>query len=104
MNNHIEFRYDLGSGVLKLTSNNGVSLNTWHMIEARRNGKYGSLVIDDDDIVTGTASGTATLMNAVGDLYIGGVARYAIVSRYTGTELGYTGCVGRVEVSNGEEY
>ena len=103
INGHVEFRYDLGSGVMKLASNSEISLNTWHMVEARRNSKYGSLVVDDSDIVTGTASGASTLLNAAGDLYVGGVPmHYGIVSRYAGTESGYTGCIGRVEVSNNE--
>ena len=93
----VEFRYDLGSGPAIIISDI-ITLNIWHTVTAYRNGRAGSLQIDDGPIVSGTSQGMTSQLNLAGDLYLGGVTDLSIVSIFAGTELGFTGCVQLLQV------
>ena len=93
----VEFRYDLGSGPAILISDI-ITLNTWHTVTAYRDGRVGSLQIDDGPVVSGTSQGTTSQLNLAGDLYLGGVVDSSIVSVYAETEVGFTGCVQLLQV------
>ena len=95
INGYIQLRYDLGSGPVIISSNTTLALDQWHTIIASRTGRSGLLSIDS---VAGSFSGvsplTSSLLNAVGDLYVGGVADYNKVSSNAGgSETGFSGCV-----------
>ena len=93
----VEFRYDLGSGPAILISDI-VTLNSWHTVTAYRDGRVGSLQIDDGPIVNGSSQGTTSQLNLAGDLYLGGVFDASIVSIFAETEVGFTGCVQLLQV------
>ena len=97
VNGHVEFRYDLGSSPAVIISNVSVSLESWHTLNAVRNGKSGLLTIDGVD-TSGTSTGSSSLLNPIGDLFLGGVEDYSSVSMFAGPLVGLTGCIASVQV------
>lgn len=97
VNNRVQFRYDLGSGVAIITSPL-ISLNSWHTVYVRRDGSSGSLRVDDGETVTGASPGTLRQLPIFGNIYLGGVLDASIVSPHVGTEIGYQGCVESLKV------
>ena len=93
----VEFHYNLGTGT-EIISSDIITLNTWHTVTAYRNGRAGSLQIDDGPIVSGRSPGGNSGLNPIGDLYLGGVTDPSIVSSSAGTELGFTGCAQLLQV------
>ena len=100
VNGFVEFRYDLGSGPAVIMTSVSIMLNHWHTLQATRTRKSGSLTVDNSNTYIGTSPGTTSLLNAQGDLYIGGVDEFTKVSKLSGTEVGLTGCLdtGSVQV------
>ena len=76
-----------------IMTNVSIMLNHWHTIQATRTRKSGSLTVDSSDTYYGTSPGTTSLLNAQGDLYIGGIDESARVSSFSGTKVGLTGCI-----------
>ena len=93
----IEYRYDLGSGAAVLISDR-VDLNTWHYVQVTLDGPNGVMTVDDGDQITNSFVGLLTVLNAAGDMYVGGVSDYGTVSPHAGTEVGLTGCISDLEV------
>ena len=76
-----------------IMTNVSIMLNHWHVLQATRTRKSGSLTVDSSNTYIGTSPGTASLLNTQGDLYIGGVDEFTKVSKFSGTEVGLTGCL-----------
>ena len=94
----VEYRFDLGSGTAILISN-PVTLNEWHYVVVYLDGPSGSMTVDDDSEITSDFEGSLSVLNAAGDLFVGGVSDYNTVSPHAGTEVGLTGCISDVEVT-----
>ena len=99
INQRVELRYDLGSGVGVIISNNEVSLGACHTISIVRMMRESTLTVDNTDISQGQSRGTTTQLNSVGDLFVGGLESFSAVSASAGTEVGLSGCVTSLEVS-----
>lgn len=93
VNGRVELRYDLGSGPAIIMSTTTVSLNEWHTLTATRTGRVGLLSVDDLGTYTGVSPATTTILDAKGDLFIGGSADYSKVSNNAGSETGFSGCI-----------
>jgi len=98
VNSRIEFRYNLGSGNVRIVSD-VVSLFEWHTVEARRFLQFGSLTIDNGVYYNGSSTGTTNQLDIIGFLYLGGVDTYSAVSRSIGASSGFTGCIDELIVS-----
>ena len=97
-NSRVEFRYNLGSGPVRILSN-PVSMYEWHTVEATRSLRSGTLIIDNTEFSNGTSPGTTRELNIVGFLYLGGIDTYSIVSRSIGVNSGFVGCIDELMVS-----
>ena len=97
-NRRVEFCFDLGSGIAMIVSES-ISLDMWHTIIASRQYRSGMLVVDGGAPLMGTSMGGTSRLNAAGDIFYGGVLNYSIVSPLAGTEVGFTGCIQSVTVS-----
>ena len=95
---HVEYRYNLGSGPAVLISNQPVDLDSWHYVVATLNGPSGTLTVDGGNETTNDFEGSLTVLNAAGDIFVGGVSDYATVSPRAGTEVGFSGCISNIEV------
>lgn len=68
---HVEFRYNLGNGVVALTSREKVTLGRRHRVSARRYHRDGALRLDDGDDVTGQSQGFLKALDLHQDLFLG---------------------------------
>ena len=79
MDGYLEFSFDLGSGPVVL-QNRKIKINDGnsHTVVLKRNGKRGSIEIDQEHIVEGENKGLTNQMNCNGNIYLGN-QRYAFV-------------------------
>ena len=82
-----------------IISNGQVSLGACHTITVVRMMRDATLTVDSTDVSQGQSRGTTTQLNAVGDMFVGGVESFSAVSASAGTEVGLSGCVTSLEVS-----
>jgi agrin len=73
VNGFVEFRYNLGDGVVTLTSLEKLTLNEYHTISAKRYHRDGILSVDDMEDVVGQSMGNLKALDLSEDTYIGGV-------------------------------
>ena len=97
INSRVQFRYDLGSGVAILTSS-PLSLNTWHTIYATRDGRTGTLTVDNGAVITAVSPGGLQELPPIGNIRLGGLGDTSILSPHIGTEIGYQGCIQSLQV------
>lgn len=93
----VEYRYDLGSGPAILISN-PVSLNEWHHAVVSLSGPNGLLTVDGGPEIVNDFVGFLSVLDAAGDVFLGGVSNYSTISPHVGTEVGFTGCISNMEV------
>ncbi|KAG6440429.1 hypothetical protein O3G_MSEX001336 [Manduca sexta] len=94
VNGYLEFRYNLGNGVLILTSLEKISLNEYHKVSAKRYHRDGILAVDDMEDVVGQSSGHLKALDLAEDAFIGTVpTNYSRVFDNIGTRSGFIGCV-----------
>ena len=93
----VEYRYNLGSGTAVLIGDR-VDLDSWHHVVVTLNGPSGTLTVDGGEEVTNDFEGSLTVLNAAGDIFVGGVSDYGSVSPHAGTAVGFSGCVSDLEV------
>ncbi|CAK8688853.1 unnamed protein product [Clavelina lepadiformis] len=92
---YVEFRFDTGSGPLRLRSRRPVDDGGWHKIVARRNRRDGMLMLDDDSGVQGTAPGKTAGLNLHINVYVGGYTfnMEERIRDQAGVNKGLTGCI-----------
>eukprot|EP00094_Tigriopus_californicus_P000322 TCALIF_00311-PA protein Name:"Similar to Agrn Agrin (Mus musculus)" AED:0.20 eAED:0.20 QI:0/0.36/0.34/0.86/1/1/23/48/1678 len=70
---HVEFRYNLGSGVAVMRTMKKISLNHWHRVQAKRWHKDGMLKLDHHENVDGSSQGTQRSLDIAGASFVGGM-------------------------------
>ena len=70
-NGLVEFHYNLGGGAVVIVSNTNLTIREWHSIEARRNGRTGTLIVDNQVPITGVSPEGFHSLQLSGDLLIG---------------------------------
>lgn len=98
LEHYVHFRFDLGSGLADLMSTEPVVLGEWHTVYASRNGKSALLRVNDQPDVNVMSPGMLQELNVVGDVSLGGIREYRLVSPLAGLGMGFTGCVLSMEV------
>jgi dystroglycan 1 len=95
----LEFSFELGSGSAKIKSTVKINDGQRHDIVIKRKGKEGSLEIDGRHKSYGESTGVLQMLNAVGDIYIGGLPNYSLMTgdRY---KSGFVGCISDLEIGN----
>lgn len=96
---YVHFRFDLGSGLANLMSSVPVALGEWHTVYASRNRKSASLRVNDQLVINMVSPGMLQELTVVGDVSLGGVQDYSLVSPLVGLAIGFTGCVLSMQVS-----
>ena len=97
---HVEVRYDLGSGPSVLTSNQQVSLGSWHSLVFKRYRQDGELQGNREQTVSGRSMGRNKSLNIVGAVYVGGHPDMAMARHMVGTDKGMQGCVRDIILEN----
>lgn len=95
----VELWYNLGQGVVNITSRDPVSLDEWHTVQISRSGRNGDLMVDDAPSVSGTSPGTFTLLQLSSDLYVGGAPMPSSLPVQLRILSGYHGCVRELRVA-----
>lgn len=96
---YVHFRFDLGSGLANIVSAEPVELEEWHTVCASRNGKSASLKVDNQLVIEALSPGMLQELNVVGDVSLGGIESFDIVSPLSGLVVGFTGCVRSMQVN-----
>lgn len=98
VNGHLEFSYEMGSGPAQILSEERVDDGQLHTVELRRNGKWGTLKVDNKE-VHGESSGLLVMLNTKSDIFIGGAPepREMTAGRY---HKGFTGSILNVQIQD----
>uniref|UniRef100_G1TN89 Basement membrane-specific heparan sulfate proteoglycan core protein n=1 Tax=Oryctolagus cuniculus TaxID=9986 RepID=G1TN89_RABIT len=96
---HLEFRYELGSGLAVLRSPEPLALGRWHRVSAERLNKDGSLRVNGGRPVLRSSPGKSQGLNLHTLLYLGGVEPSVPLSPAANVSAHFRGCVGEVSVN-----
>ncbi|KAK2507936.1 hypothetical protein MC885_016530, partial [Smutsia gigantea] len=96
---HLEFRYELGSGLAVLRSPEPLALGRWHRVSAERLNKDGSLRVNGKRPVLRSSPGKSQGLNLHTLLYLGGVEPAVPLPPATNISAHFHGCVGEVSVN-----
>lgn len=96
---HLEFRYELGSGLAVLRSAEPLALGRWHHVSAERLNKDGSLQVNGGRPVLRSSPGKSQGLNLHTLLYLGGVEPAVQLPPATNVSAHFHGCVGEVSVN-----
>ena len=99
INQYIELRYDLGSGLAMLVSPTPVALGACHTVSVSRVMRAATLSVNGTNSVQGQSPGTSTELNSVGNMFLGGVESSSSMSASAGTGVGFSGCITALQVS-----
>ncbi|XP_039074704.1 basement membrane-specific heparan sulfate proteoglycan core protein isoform X3 [Hyaena hyaena] len=96
---HLEFRYELGSGLAVLRTPEPLALGHWHRASAERLNKDGSLRVNGRRPVLRSSPGKSQGLNLHTLLYLGGVEPSVRLPPATNVSAHFRGCVGEVSVN-----
>ncbi|XP_054715535.1 agrin-like [Uloborus diversus] len=102
-NGHLNFIYNLGSGVANITSRNEVSSNKWHSVKISRLRRQGTLKVDNETASIGKSKPPLTELNLSLPLYIGGIPDLKSVHQSSGIRKGLNGAIQKI-IMNGEQW
>ena len=98
LEHYVHLRFDLGSGLTNLISAEPITMEEWHTVYVWRTGRSASLRVDDQMIITAVSPGMLQELNVVGDIILGGVRDYRLLSPLSGSVIGFTGCISSLRV------
>ncbi|XP_073512146.1 basement membrane-specific heparan sulfate proteoglycan core protein isoform X5 [Phyllobates terribilis] len=96
---HLEFRYELGSGMAVLRSADPITLGHWHKVSAERINKDGTLQVDGTPAVKRSSPGKSLGLNLKTLMYLGGVDRSVSLPSAINVTQPYQGCIGEVSIN-----
>ncbi|XP_070563063.1 pikachurin-like [Ptychodera flava] len=99
INGHAEFRFNCGTGAAIIRSNYTVTLNKWHKLTVYRSRYSGWLQVNDEEAVHGQSPGLYNRITLRELFYLGGYKNITAISRYTGIDRGFAGCVKSLTVN-----
>lgn len=85
---YVEFRYELGSGVTLIKSEEPVALGKWSTVRIGRNRKDGRLQVNDLPTLLATATGRFQGLDLLEPFYIGAVPDFDQISTQAGFKTG----------------
>ncbi|KGL79817.1 Pikachurin, partial [Tinamus guttatus] len=96
---NLQFRFNCGTGVATITSENKIKLGNWHSVTVFRDGVNGWLKMDNDAPVTGKSQGQYSKITFRTPFYVGGAPSVYWLVRAAGTNRGFQGCVQSLSVN-----
>lgn len=100
---HLEFRFDCGSGVGLVVSKEKVLKHSWNKVTIFRHRWDAWMQLNDGEQVQGRSRGLFSRITFKENLFLGGVSNAPALSTKVATEDGFTGCIRYLEV-NGHIY
>ncbi|KAJ7399492.1 Pikachurin [Pitangus sulphuratus] len=95
----LQFRFNCGTGVGVITSENKIKLGNWHSVTLFRDGVNGWLRMDSNAPVTGKSQGQYSKITFQTPFYVGGAPSVYWLVRATGTNRGFQGCVQSLSIN-----
>ena len=89
----VEFRYNLGGGSAVIISNFTLTIGEWYSIEARRNGRSGTLIVNNQMPITRESPEGYNSLQLSGDLMIGGSLDMKILPAELRIDQHFHGCI-----------
>ncbi|XP_050719892.1 agrin-like isoform X2 [Eriocheir sinensis] len=99
-NGHVEFSYNLGSGLATLVSPTRVPLNKWHVVRVRRKKRRGILRVNRGHRVMGKSGPRLKELNLNQPLYLGGLENFTTAHPDSGVTMGLNGAIQRLLVNS----
>lgn len=97
---HLELSYELGSGMAIIRSSERINDGQEHQIRVVRNGRFGSVQVDDRQRYEGNSPGKFTMLNiASPEIYLAGLPRLSEPTNGNLYMPGFVGCLGAVEIN-----
>uniref|UniRef100_A0A8C0JBH2 Heparan sulfate proteoglycan 2 n=1 Tax=Chelonoidis abingdonii TaxID=106734 RepID=A0A8C0JBH2_CHEAB len=96
---HVEFRYELGSGLAVLRSTEPLALGQWHKVSAERINKDGTLQVDSSKPVKRSSPGKSQGLNLRTPMYLGGVDKSVTLPAATSISSSFHGCIGEMSIN-----
>lgn len=97
---YVEFRFDCGSGIAIIRSEEPVSLKQWHELKVSRTAKNGILQVDQQNPVEGMAEGAFTQIKCNPEIFIGGVPSYDDVKKNSGVLKPFSGSIQKIVLND----
>ncbi|XP_026471084.1 agrin-like [Ctenocephalides felis] len=100
INGYLEFRYNLGNGIVIITSPERLELRCFHTITARRYNQDGELKVDSGYSTAGHSRGKFKALDLKRDGYIGHVrTNFTRIYENIGTDNGFDGCIKKFKIN-----
>ncbi|KAK7579954.1 hypothetical protein V9T40_000583 [Parthenolecanium corni] len=100
VNGHVQFRYDLGSGIANITTENKITLGDhWHSAKIHRFDRIGSIQLNNGSVTRGMSGASLNELNLELPLYVGGVPTLAEVNRESGVAERFHGAIQRILIN-----
>ncbi|KAM3922273.1 basement membrane-specific heparan sulfate proteoglycan core protein isoform 4-T4 [Leptodactylus fuscus] len=96
---HLEFRFELGSGLAILRSADPITLGQWHKASAERIHKDGTLQVDRAPPIKRSSPGKSLGLNLKTLMYLGGVDSSVSLPSAVNFTQPYQGCIGDVSIN-----
>ncbi|XP_069938272.1 basement membrane-specific heparan sulfate proteoglycan core protein isoform X44 [Cherax quadricarinatus] len=96
---YVEFSYELGNGPALVRSSGRVDNGERHTLIVKRTEREGSLQLDTSSPVFGQSPGVLHMLNANGNIYIGGVPDFPLMTAGAHTR-GFEGCIHRLIIGD----
>uniref|UniRef100_A0A8D9EBI7 Agrin n=1 Tax=Cacopsylla melanoneura TaxID=428564 RepID=A0A8D9EBI7_9HEMI len=99
VNGFVEFRFNLGNGIVILTSPQRVAHTRYHRIIAKRYHRDGLLQLDSAEAIGGQSQGTLKALDLSDKAYVGSVPDAVLkVYENIGTSAGFDGCIRKFKI------
>lgn len=93
-NGYVEFRFELGAGVVMIHSEKPITAGGWHFIEISREKHVGKLKVDSQIVVSKSASSKFIGLDLLEPLFIGGMPHLeSLPASRSGFSSGFVGCI-----------
>ncbi|XP_064459482.1 basement membrane-specific heparan sulfate proteoglycan core protein-like isoform X3 [Ornithodoros turicata] len=94
---YVVFRFELGSGLGYIRSEQPVQVDAWHTAKVTREKKVATLKVDDQSEVTGSSGGRMMGLDLTQNLFVGSVPSFDKISKASGYAEGFVGCVSNIK-------
>ncbi len=91
------FRFNLGSGLVTISSSVRIDDGAWHVVTVAREGEQGYLTVDGET-TQGSSSGQFMELNTQIPLFIGGITDINFLPNDTMVNQGFVGCIRDLQI------
>ena len=102
-NHHLVFKFELGSGVVTLTSLQSITQNVWHWVKIVREMKEAVLFVDSQKKVIGHSKGKFVGLDLLQPIYVGALPDFNVTLNHVYHHKGFVGCISSFKLQEVEQ-